>query len=66
MYFLGHLDFVDEHNVNNIADLLCKVKGFLKNEIVTKMWGKKEKLLLNLVIEKKVQGIWVHGDDSQV
>lgn len=53
MYFLGHLDFVDEHNVNNIADLLCKVKGFLKNEIVTKMWGKKEKLLLNLVIEKK-------------
>lgn len=54
MYFLGHLDFVDEHSVNNTADLLCKVKGFLKrNEIVNKMWEKKERLLLNLAIEKK-------------
>lgn len=38
MYFIEHLDFVDEHSVNNTADLLCKVKGFLKrNEIVNKM-----------------------------
>lgn len=39
MYFIGHLDFVDEHSVNNTADLLCKAKGFLKrNEVVNKMW----------------------------
>lgn len=54
MYLLAHLDFVDEHSVNNTADLLCKVKGFLKrNEIVNKMLGNKEILLLNLAIEKK-------------
>lgn len=39
MYFLGHLDFFDQENVNNTVDLLCKAKGFLKrNEILNKMW----------------------------